>query len=339
LDGKIYYVAGQHYHNNDLVPQSDVHRYDPETNMWTQVASLPVERNHMSNTIVVLGGRIIVMGGQYTHETPNDEVFAYDPAADAWTELTSLPIEQFSAIGGVINGEIYYGTGDKGHSGPERRRMRKGIPIFSEAVTATPDLTATATPMVTGEQPTSESTAQPTQTSTPASTPIAGGELLINGSFEAATTGWKGKSLSQDKVKCDKPDKSFAYTGDCAFLFKGGADENARLQQKVDLSTRAFNGGDTLTISFYANVKQSAVNAKVRVMVKFNDATEKIRKEVALAQTSGYQPFSDTLGLPVGNVAAIKVQILHNSPGGKLFIDDLRLNHNALNTTTLLPLP
>lgn len=111
LDGQIYAIGGQHKHDGGLVPQASVHRYDPATNTWTEVASLALARNHITNSTVVYGGRIIVFGGQGKSGQTFDNVSAYDPRTNTWVELTPLPAPRHSAIAAEIGGVFYFSTG------------------------------------------------------------------------------------------------------------------------------------------------------------------------------------------------------------------------------------
>lgn len=111
LDGKIYVIGGQHKHDQALVPQNAVHRYDPTTDTWEELPSLPVARNHMTNSTFVMDGRIIVTGGQVHHHESLANVTAYDPKTNQWTELTPLPRAIDSAVAGTINGRIFFSTG------------------------------------------------------------------------------------------------------------------------------------------------------------------------------------------------------------------------------------
>ena len=111
LGGKIYAVGGQHGHDAALVPEDDVHVYDPATDTWTQLASLARPRNHISSATFMMGGRIIVAGGQLKHTDAVADVSAYDPTTNTWTELTPLPAKRFSGVAGVVDGVMYYATG------------------------------------------------------------------------------------------------------------------------------------------------------------------------------------------------------------------------------------
>ena len=111
LDGFIYAIGGQHGHDDALVTQADVHAYDAATDTWTQRASLPSARGHIASATVLLGGRIVVAGGETSHGAGIAAVTAYDPALNAWTALTALPAARVSGVAGVIAGELYYTTG------------------------------------------------------------------------------------------------------------------------------------------------------------------------------------------------------------------------------------
>jgi N-acetylneuraminic acid mutarotase len=122
IDGKIFFIGGQQGHDGKLVAQRDVHIYDPKTNTWQTGAPLPVVpattdpqsqgRNHVGNATLVLGGRIILVGGQSKHSTALATVLAYDPQANEWTQLTSLPQGRHSAVAGAIDGRIYLSSGN-----------------------------------------------------------------------------------------------------------------------------------------------------------------------------------------------------------------------------------
>lgn len=117
LNGKIFYIGGQHKHDADLVPQKDVHMYDPETNTWTQIADLPVPagedgRNHINSSVVVVNNRIIVLGGQTVHKTGRTNmVSSFDPVTNTWTNLTPLPQSRYSGVAGFMGNSIYYSGG------------------------------------------------------------------------------------------------------------------------------------------------------------------------------------------------------------------------------------
>ena len=152
-------------------------------------------------------------------------------------------------------------------------------------------------------------------------------ELLVNGGFESSDTGWTVKNPTSDKVKCNKPTKTFAYTGECAWRFKGGAGENAKIQQTI---TSGVTSGDVLTLSGYVNAT-GAVNGKLKLVVKYADGvTPKGKITINLTgATSGYVPLSILEPALTVNVAApvqkIKLMVKNSSASGKIYYDDLSL--------------
>lgn len=208
-----------------------------------------------------------------------------------------------------------------------------------ETPTATVEVTGTfetpaGTPTSTDtfeETPTSTATDDPSVTGTPTATEQTPGvELLINGGMELdenankVPDGWKGKNKTGEKIKCDKPEKPVARTGNCAFLFKGGPNEKSKLTQKVVLDGLNFALGDELNLSLYARAAKSAVKGKVKLRIKYAD-TPKSKANADFARTNGYEEITGHVTIASLNIVAIKVQFDHRSPSGKLFIDDVSL--------------
>jgi N-acetylneuraminic acid mutarotase len=111
LDDKIYLVGGQTGNDEALTTTDTGFVYDPATDAWTPIASMPKAVSHISSSTFVMGGRIIVAGGETAHNVPSSAVFAYDPASNQWTSLTSLPAPRFSGVAGTIDGLIYFTGG------------------------------------------------------------------------------------------------------------------------------------------------------------------------------------------------------------------------------------
>jgi hypothetical protein len=111
LNGKIYTVGGQTGNDAALIPQNAVEVYDPATDTWTSVASMPKAVNHFASAALVSGGRILTFGGQTTNGNAIADCYAYDPVANRWATLSSLPAARFSGVAGVIDGAIYFTTG------------------------------------------------------------------------------------------------------------------------------------------------------------------------------------------------------------------------------------
>ncbi|QNF34834.1 T9SS type A sorting domain-containing protein [Adhaeribacter swui] len=117
---KIYYIGGQTGHDAKLIAKKAVHVYDYSTNTWTKKADLPVPdgrtgRGHISSSVVVLGDRIFVLGGQVVHGNSGHTnlVSAYTPATDTWQNVSALPQGRYSGVAGVLNGLLYYTGGSR----------------------------------------------------------------------------------------------------------------------------------------------------------------------------------------------------------------------------------
>ncbi len=125
LGGKIYAIGGQHDVDEDLVTQTDVHVWSPETSTWRKVESLPEGRSHIGGATFVMDGRIIIVGGEVAHTRPVRSVMAYNPVSNAWKALTPLPTARHSGVGGSIKNQIFYTTGSSGF----QTKTYRGVPV------------------------------------------------------------------------------------------------------------------------------------------------------------------------------------------------------------------
>ncbi len=111
LGGLVYAIGGQYGENETTGNQSQVDAYDPATNTWRPRAPLPAPRGHVSSSAVVVGGRIVVMGGTEQGNKASAAVAVYDPAANAWTSMSSLPDTRKTPVAGLLGAELYVATG------------------------------------------------------------------------------------------------------------------------------------------------------------------------------------------------------------------------------------
>lgn len=122
--GKIYFVGGSRDKNEDAVAQKTLEIYDPETNTWKRGADMPAARYHIPSAVVVLGTRILVLGGETSFGVKSNLISAYSPATNAWENLTSLPAVKAAGIAAVLNGVICYTGGNFSNIN------YKGIPVI-----------------------------------------------------------------------------------------------------------------------------------------------------------------------------------------------------------------
>ena len=89
LDGRMYAVGGQNGHDGCQGGHNQrvVHRYDPITDRWRQLADLPTSQSHNEPGVFAYNGKIYSVGGQNQR---SQEVWEYDPASDRWTIRTDL---------------------------------------------------------------------------------------------------------------------------------------------------------------------------------------------------------------------------------------------------------
>jgi N-acetylneuraminic acid mutarotase len=112
LDGKIYFMGGAHHQDAEADPQGTLEVYNETTNSWTELAHMPVARDHISSAVVTFGNRFIVLGGETSHNVLSKWVTAYTPATNTWTELTPLPVAKSAGVGAVLYGNLYYVGGN-----------------------------------------------------------------------------------------------------------------------------------------------------------------------------------------------------------------------------------
>lgn len=121
LDGKIFAIGGEHGHAPMTMDTAMccgaywAHDYlfcfDPEDNLWERLAPMPFGVSHIETQVVVIEGRILVLGGAGNHDTLTDRVQEYDPSTNRWRQLKPLP---FPRKGGIVwqhQGVLYFNGG------------------------------------------------------------------------------------------------------------------------------------------------------------------------------------------------------------------------------------
>jgi len=90
MGGKIYVTGGN---NGGSVNSAYV--YDPQANVWTQLASMGTARRHHASAAV--GGKLYVFGGRDASGCLSTAE-VYDPASDSWAQVTSLTSARSSLV-------------------------------------------------------------------------------------------------------------------------------------------------------------------------------------------------------------------------------------------------
>ncbi|HEX2621056.1 MAG TPA: M4 family metallopeptidase [Phototrophicaceae bacterium] len=171
--------------------------------------------------------------------------------------------------------------------------------------------------------------------------PRGGGELIVNGGFEATDARstrasvldpWTVKNAVGDKIKCDTETKIVAHSGVCAWRFKGGAGESTKLQQVVDLTGFTFASGETLDLSAFFNANKPTTAGKIKVVVAYSDSTVPNKFKGNLGPTSGYEEQVGSVDIASSAVSKIKVMFINKSASGKAYLDDVSLLHAGVPT-------
>ena len=111
-NGLIYAFGGGYY---TVGPYSNVYAYNPQTDQWTQKASMSTPRFAMQAYVDVLGEKIYVIGGSQSYSTSLSIVEVYDPVNDTWeTSPDTMPVPLCFFAGAVVNNRFYVisGTSD-----------------------------------------------------------------------------------------------------------------------------------------------------------------------------------------------------------------------------------
>ena len=109
-DDLIYAIGGQFTHDGcgPGTPDSAlVHVFNPDTNIWTQVASLPAVQSHIEPSTFVHKGAIYVVGGA----TNGNKVYRYDPSQDDWDTVAELPQPLLAPVAHVVDDELVVSSG------------------------------------------------------------------------------------------------------------------------------------------------------------------------------------------------------------------------------------
>ena len=113
LNGKIIAIGGEIGHDKLHEQQTLVDQYDPATNTWSSLATIPVGKSHdESSTYVTPDGKIISAGGQIANFGITDDVIEYDPASNAWTTIGKLPEPLQGPVVQQIGNQIIVATGN-----------------------------------------------------------------------------------------------------------------------------------------------------------------------------------------------------------------------------------
>lgn len=114
-DGRLYVFGGYDVTSPDYQPTNVSELFDPSTNSWSSIASMPVAETHMG---VATDGTYIYIAGGYTFDPQTTyqtfsttNVFRYDIAANAWTSYTPLPAARGAGALVYLDGQLHFVDG------------------------------------------------------------------------------------------------------------------------------------------------------------------------------------------------------------------------------------
>lgn len=106
LDGRLYVAGGLLTPNTGY--SAHFESYDPATDAWTRLATLPEARHHIA--LAAAGGLIYGVGG-FSGGFPNwraqASAYVYDPRANRWEEGVPLPYPSAEGVFATISERLY----------------------------------------------------------------------------------------------------------------------------------------------------------------------------------------------------------------------------------------
>lgn len=115
VDGKIYALGGTDGHDKTQVDLKFCHCFDPATEIWSEIASLPDARSHFEGSTIVHNGRILIIAGRCNNSTPKrnlvDDMLEYNPKTDAWRMVGNIPVKLMAPSAALIGGNLIITSG------------------------------------------------------------------------------------------------------------------------------------------------------------------------------------------------------------------------------------
>lgn len=158
--------------------------------------------------------------------------------------------------------------------------------------------------------------------------------LEINGDFESASAGlptnWTGKDLTQDRVRCNTPTKTFAYSGNCALRFRGGPGENSRFIQNYNARLTEIRRWDELSI--VAAIRTNNAAAGGRLMLKGRYVNPSLGNNGAFKAVivipPGSSPYRQIFSAPIvvqGEISNLRAMLNYRGTRGTVLVDQVQV--------------
>ena len=116
---RFYLLGGQYDYGLNRFVSDQVEEYNPQTEVWTQKAPMPLGLQHYGASLI--DGKIHVICGASTgYPVPNLVLhpthYVYDIATNTWSQKSDLPFSLFALETAVYNDELYIFGGNPSSS-------------------------------------------------------------------------------------------------------------------------------------------------------------------------------------------------------------------------------
>ncbi len=114
INGIAYAIGGEHLYQSTTGAVAEVDAYNPVTNLWSQVAALPMPWTGLHSTTIVVNGKIVVVGGATNGGYDGiylDTIEEYNPVANAWRNVGTIPEANQGESVAYINGTLIVADG------------------------------------------------------------------------------------------------------------------------------------------------------------------------------------------------------------------------------------
>ena len=115
INDQGYVFGGFTHYNGFSRPVGTLESYDPTTNAWTSLKSMPTARGDKAGA--ALHGRFHVIGGETKdvtgHSVPISDVEVYDPIEKTWQDEGVIPSKRFRFSAAAVENVIYIFGGQK----------------------------------------------------------------------------------------------------------------------------------------------------------------------------------------------------------------------------------
>lgn len=115
VGGKMYVMGGYNITQPDYQPTAAAEVFDPATNTWSTIASMPAAETHMG---VTTDGQNIYVAGGYTFDPKTTyqtfattNVFKYNVQTNTWSTFVSLPAARGAGALVYLDGQLHFMDG------------------------------------------------------------------------------------------------------------------------------------------------------------------------------------------------------------------------------------